>query len=326
MDFEILRDVLIKSTLETDPAYGCEPDKRPTEEYLHKGVVNIDKLSGPTSHQVTSWVKDILHLDKAGHCGTLDPKVTGVFPVLLGDATKISQSILPSGKEYVCVLALHSHVPRKRIEKILKYFQGEIYQRPPVKSAVKRQLRKRTIYYITFMERDGKNILFKVGCEAGTYIRKLCHDLGSTLGVGAQMQELRRTRVASFDESNIVTLHDLKDAYEFYKENNEEKYLRTYVQPMEKAVQHLRKIWVKDTTIDSICHGANLNVPGIAKLEVGIDRDELVALFSLKNELIAIGMASRNSKEIYKMNRGAVVDLKRVIMEPGVYPKGWHGE
>ena len=170
------------------------------DELLQKGVINLDKPAGPTSHEVAAWVKRILHIKKAGHIGTLDPKVTGVLPILLQDATRAVGALANLPKEYVCVLHLHKTVPDPLVWDILREFTVVLYQRPPLKSAVRRQIRKREIYYIDVLERQGNDVLFKVGCEAGTYIRKLCHDVGEALGVGAHMQELRRTKAGPFDE------------------------------------------------------------------------------------------------------------------------------
>ena len=107
-----------------------------------------------------------------------------------------------SGKEYICVMKLHGDSNEGQIKQVLSEFEDEIYQRPPLRSSVKRQLRTRRIYYIDYIETDGRNVLFKVACEAGTYIRKLCFDIGEILGVGAHMQELRRTRSGSFTETS----------------------------------------------------------------------------------------------------------------------------
>lgn len=318
--------VIVKSDDEPDPRYGCYPEKRSIEEYLKKGIINLDKPSGPTSHQVVHWVKEILKIDKAGHSGTLDPKTTGVLPVALEDSTKIIRVFFPFKKEYVTIMNLHKNVPEENLKEVLNYFQGRIIQRPPVKSSVKRQLRVRTVEYIKFLEKDEKSVLFIVGCESGTYIRKLCHDIGLILGVGAHMTELRRTKAGPFTEKSARTLHDIKDAYEFYIEDENEKYLREYILPIEVGVEHLKKVWAKDSAISAICHGADLNAPGISKFNSGIEVTELVAIMSLKNELVAIGTSLRTSDEIMEMDRGKVIDLERVIMKIGTYPKKWKFE
>ena len=195
------RKLITKAKATTDPGFGKRPMERSIEEHLSYGVINLDKPRGPTSHEVAAWVKGILKIKKAGHGGTLDPRVNGVLPITLEESTKIVKVLLNAGKEYVCAMRLHSDSSRHKIGEALSKFVGEIYQRPPVKSAVKRQLRTRRIYYINLLEVDNRDVLFKVGCEAGTYIRKLCHDIGEVLGLGAHMLELRRTKSGIFDES-----------------------------------------------------------------------------------------------------------------------------
>jgi len=319
-----LVDILVKAECETDPRYGCYPEKRPISEYIRNGIVNVDKPSGPTSHQVSSWVKRILNIKKAGHSGTLDPRVTGVLPIGLEDGTKALYALLISSKEYAGIISIHDDVTDSKIKETFEYFTGKIHQKPPLKSAVKRQLREKNIYKIDMIERKNRQILFRVECESGTYIRKLCHDIGLVLGTGAHMQELRRTRVGPFNEDNIITLHDLKDVYEFYLENKDEKTLRTIIMPIEKGVEHLKKIWIKDSTVSAVCHGANLNAPGVSKLCDKIEQNELIAIMSLKNELVAIGRSLYDSQSISNLEKGTIVDLERVIMSPNVYPKKWH--
>lgn len=318
---KIDRKVLIKKKAETSDKFGGDPFKRPVDELINYGIINVDKPKGPTSHQVTAYVKQILGLTKAGHSGTLDPKVTGVLPVALGRATKVLQALLTAGKEYVCLMHIHSPVDDIQIRKAINTFIGSINQLPPVKSAVKRQLRKRNIYYLNILEIKDQDVLFVVGCEAGTYIRKLCHDIGLELGVGANMAELRRTKVANFDESTLVALNDICDALWYYKNENNEKYIRQVIKPVEISVTHLPKIWVMDTTVDSLCHGANLKVPGIAKLHSNIDKKDIVAIMTLKDELICTGVAEMISKEMVKSARGVAVIISKVFMLPGTYPK-----
>lgn len=315
-----------KEEEETDPKYGCAPEKRPIDEYIKRGVVNIDKPHGPSSSHVVSWVKDILHIGKAGHSGTLDPKATGVLPIALGESARITKILLTSCKEYVTLIKIHDNLSDLKLREILDYFQGEIYQKPPLKSSVKRQLRKKMIYRIKILDIEDNFVLFRVMCESGTYIRKLCHDIGLILGCGAHMQELRRINVGVLDENNIVKLHDLKDAYEIYLEKGDESYLRRYIIPMENAVGNLKKIWIKDTAIGAICHGASLNAPGIVRLQREIGKNDLVSILSLKNELVAIGRSLMTSDEIYEMEKGKVADLERVVMNPDVYPKKWHSK
>jgi len=304
---KIKREILVKNNI----AISCQIE-RTTNDLIDFGIVNIDKPSGPTSHQVSDYVKRILGIKKAGHSGTLDPRVTGVLPIALGRATRIVQALLPAGKEYIALMYLHERVESAKIRAAFKEFTGRIRQRPPVKSAVRRVERTRHIYYMDIMEIEGQNVLFKVGCEAGTYIRTLCHQIGKRLGCGAHMAELRRTRVAGFDESTLVTLHDLTDAFYYFKNGND-KFLRKIIQPMENGVSHLPKVWVLDTTLGPLSHGRDLAIPGIVKIESEIGKDDIVAIMSLKNELIAMGTALMDSKEIMKKQNGIAVRTDKVF-------------
>src|SRR3989338_3975209 len=244
---KIHKNILVKK--ESIGNFGIRPEERDTKTIINYGIVNIDKPKGPTSHQISDYVKRILRVDKAGHSGTLDPHVTGVLPVALARATRVIQVLLSAGKEYVALMYLHHPVDEAKIREVFDEFTGKIMQKPPVKSAVRRIIRQREIYYIDMIEIDGQNILFRIGCQAGTYIRKYIHDLGLKLGCGAHMVELRRTRVASFNESTLTTLHDLTDAFHYYKNENNDKFIRKIIQPMENAVRHLPKVWILDTTI-----------------------------------------------------------------------------
>jgi H/ACA ribonucleoprotein complex subunit 4 len=311
--------ILIRQEAESSDKFGKKPQDRTVEEVIKYGIINIDKPAGPTSHQVSAYVQKILHIKKGGHSGTLDPNVTGCLPVALEKSTKIVQTLLTAGKEYVCLMHLHKPIPEYELYKAIEKYTGKITQLPPVKSSVKRQWRERTIYYLEILETEGQDVLFKVGCQAGTYIRKLVHDLGQELKVGAHMAELRRTKAGPFDETTLDTLQDVTDAYYYYKQGKEE-FIRKIIQNAEFAVSHLPKIWILDTTVDSICHGASLAVPGIAKLESDIKQKDLVAVFTLKNELVSYGESLMDSGEMMA-KKGLAVRTEKVIMELGVYPR-----
>lgn len=324
LPWQVKRDVVTKLDEETDPAHGVAPQNRGISEHISHGVINLDKPSGPTSHEVVAWVKQLLKIERAGHGGTLDPRVTGVLPVAFLEATRIAQVFLYSGKEYVCVMRLHSTMPRERVQEVIDEFVGELYQRPPLRSSVTRRMRRRTIYYIQDVEFLERRVLFRVGCQAGTYIRKLCFDIGEALGSGAHMQELRRTRTGPFTEDkDLITFYDLYEAYHLWTEGNDESKLRTIIQPMENALALVPKIFLRDSAVDSICHGANLAVPGIAKFESGILKNGVVGLFTLKGELIALAKALMTSEEIDEKERGLATDTMRVLMTPGTYPRLW---
>ncbi|RME77430.1 RNA-guided pseudouridylation complex pseudouridine synthase subunit Cbf5 [Candidatus Woesearchaeota archaeon] len=315
------REVLIKRDAKTSEKFGKRPEERTVEELLTCGIVNIDKPKGPTSHQVSAYVRDILGVDKTGHSGTLDPKVTGVLPVAYGRATRIVQALLPAGKEYVCIMHLHKPVPEQEIKDVMSTFVGKIKQLPPIKSAVKRDWRYRKVYYIDIHEIDGQDVLFTIGCQAGTYIRKICHDIGQALGVGAHMAELRRTKAGPFQEDTAVDLYTLKDALIFYREDGKEQFIRECLFPIEKAVEHLHKVWVLDSAVNSLVNGANLKLPGVAKIETEAQIDDLVAVFTLKDELIALGRLKMLPSEVMKKDTGVVVKVEKVFMEKGIYPK-----
>ena len=315
--------ILVKARSASDPRYGCAPEHRSIEELLQCGVVNLDKPRGPTSHEVAAWTKKVLHIGRAGHSGTLDPKVTGVLPIMLGDATKVVKALLLAPKEYVCLMHLHHPVPEAAVREICAEFTGKIYQRPPIKSAVKRNLRVRTIYYLRIEEIEGDYVLATVGCEAGTYIRKLCHDIGLATGTGASMAELRRTGAGPFDESDSVTLHDLCDAYAGWKDDGDETMLQSMVHPVERGLTHLPKVVIRDSAVDAICHGASLAAPGTLSLSARIKKGETVSVYTQKGEAVSVGTATMAAAEMQRCKSGIVVRTDRVIMRAGTYPKGW---
>lgn len=318
---KVKREVLVKREAETNPAHGCDPNKRKIQELIQFGIVNLNKPKGPTSHMCSDHLKKMLHIDKAGHGGSLDPAVTGVLPVAVGRATKVVEALLTAGKEYVCIMHLHSDVTREQLDKVITSFTGKIIQLPPVKSAVVRREREREIYYFDIIEFEGRSVLFRIGCQAGTYIRKICHDIGRSLKTGAHMAELIRTKAGPFTDEDWVSFQDLEDAYAFWKDEENEKFLRYCIKPIECAIRHLPKVWVQDSAVDTICHGANLNVPGIVKFESGIDKEFIVAILSLKGELVAFGTAVMSSEQIMKEEKGLAVKASKVFMLPGTYPK-----
>jgi len=323
--WEIKRELHVKAEDRTDPKYGHAPQERPAAEYIRYGIINLNKPAGPTSHEIAAWTKRILHVETIGHGGTLDPKVTGVLPITLMDSTKIVQALLYSGKEYVCIMKLHGDAEETRVRQVMAEFEDEIFQRPPLRSSVKRQIRTRRIYYNEFLEMDGRNVLFKTACEGGTYIRKLCYDIGEVIGVGAHMQELRRTRSGPYTENdkNHVTLHDVSYWFSEWQEKKNPETLKEFIQPMETALALIPKITVRDSTVDALCHGANLTAPGVLSVETGIAKDSLVAIQTLKGEAVALAKAQLTTEQIYDANHGTVATLERVLMPRGTYPKSW---
>lgn len=303
--------------------HGHRPDERPVEEHLRLGVVAVDKPKGPTSHQVAAWVRDVLGVEKAGHGGTLDPNVTGVLPMGLDDATKVLPLLLEAGKEYVGVMRLHGDVPRKVLEKAFRQYVGTVEQTPPVRSAVKRERRTREVYQLRLLEWEGRDVLFRVKCEAGTYIRKLVHDMGESTGPGAHMEELRRTRAGTVDEGDAVTLHELKDAHAFWTEDGDDRWLRDAVRPLETVLAPMKRVVVRDTAVDALSHGAPLAVPGIVAVEKDLAVGDTCAVTTLKGEAVLWGEAKLDADVILAHDSGIAVVPERVVMRPGTYPKGW---
>ncbi len=319
------RELIIRAVDNTNPDYGFKSlDNLPIEYLLESGVIVLDKHAGPTSHEVATWVRKILQVDRVGHGGTRDTSVTGRLPTGVGHATKAMQALLPAGKEYVCVLELHHNADDDDIRRVISEFVGKLYQKPPLRSSVKRVLRIREIYYNEILEIKGRLVLFRVGCQAGTYIRKLCFDIGEGLGVGGHMRELRRTRVGKFrEDEHMCSLHDLKDAFVFWKEDGDDTELRKYLLPIEFALGHLPSINIRDSAVDAICHGANLAASGVVSISSEIKKGDMVALKTLKGEAVAVATSNDTSDRIVKAKSGIVAKSERVLMERGRYPSMW---
>jgi H/ACA ribonucleoprotein complex subunit 4 len=222
-------------------------------------------------------------------------------------------------------MKLHGDAKIEQLKNVLGEFEDTVYQRPPLRASVKRQLRTRRIYYIDFLEAKGREVLFRVGCEAGTYIRKLCFDIGEVLGCGAHMQELRRTRAGPFVEADSTNLHDVAYSFMEWQEKKDEKALRTFIQPMEQALGLVPKIYIRDSAVDALCHGADLTAPGVLSLDNNIKPGSMVAVLTLKNEGVALSKALVSAQQILDMDHGVVAKTQRVLMPLGTYPKLWKG-
>jgi H/ACA ribonucleoprotein complex subunit 4 len=245
----------------------------------------------------------------------------------------------------VCVVRLHDKLPggEAQLARALETLTGALFQRPPLISAVKRQLRIRTIYESKLYEFDNERHLgvFWVSCEAGTYIRTLCVHLGLLLGVGAHMQELRRVRSGAMDERDgMVTLHDVLDAQWMQDNTRDESYLRKVIRPLESLLTTYKRIVVKDSAVNAVCYGAKLMIPGLLRYgtfgasiggigktntfpEAGIEVHEEVVLMTTKGEAIALGIAQMSTVELSTCDHGVVAKVKRCIMERDLYPRRW---
>jgi H/ACA ribonucleoprotein complex subunit 4 len=220
-------------------------------------------------------------------------------------------------------MVLHGEVPDEDLKGALQEFTGEIHQKPPLRASVKRESRKRTIYYVDLLERDGNRVLLSVACQAGTYIRKLCFDIGEVLGSGAHMQELRRTRSGPFtDRAGLCTLHQLVDAHARFVEGDETR-IRRLVRPVEEALEYIPKIRIRDSAVDAVCHGASLAVPGIVNVEDPFSKDSTVAIMTLKDEAVALAKSIMSSESIIQQEKGIAAKVMRVLMPRGTYPEMW---
>ena len=305
---------------------GSSPLARTLQQHLSYGVINLDKPSNPSSHEVVSWVKRILRVEKTGHSGTLDPKVTGCLIVCLDRATRLVKSQQSAGKEYVSVVRLHATCDTGKLQRAVDTLTGALFQRPPLISAVKRQLRIRTIYESKLLDFDTKRNLgiVWVSCEAGTYVRTLCVHLGLLTGTGGHMQELRRVRSGALDESNnLVTMHDVLDAQHVYDTTKDESYLRRVVMPLEVLLKNYKRIVVKDSAVNAICYGAKFMIPGLLRFADDIEVGTEVVLMTTKGEAIAIAIAQMTTAVMATVDHGVVAKIKRVIMERDVYPRRW---
>ena len=308
----------------SDEKFGYYPNNRPLDQLLSYGLILLDKPPGNTSHEIVSYVKKILGLDKAGHSGTLDPGTTGLLPIGLDEGTKIVPVLLMGPKEYVALARLHSHVSNEKLGQVLNEFTGPIYQKPPQRSSVKRQTRIRTIYELELQDQFDRLLLLRTLCESGTYIRKLIYDIGEVLEVGASMIELRRTKVCNFvDEADFVKLHDLVDAFQLHKETANEEKLRRIILPIEMAMTHIPAITIRDTAIDALCHGAQLALPGIVSVPQNLKKGDLVGIYSLKGEIVGLGISVLDFDEFLSKKKGICFQIKRIVMKPNTYPKFW---
>lgn len=260
--------------------------KKTIKELLEFGIINVDKPSGPTSFDVSDRVRRVLGARKTSHFGTLDPKVTGVLPIAINRACKLTGFFLGEDKEYVGTMRIHGLVKKDKIEATIKEkFTGVITQLPPVKSRVKRQHREREIKKFEILEisedETGVTVLFQVECQGGTYIRKLVHDLGEALGIGAHMTELRRVRAGVFTEAKSVKLHDLERAVGEHAEGDESA-LRALLIPGEIVSELFPVMEIKRNSVERILHGQPIyNEDLKGKTDEGKrKKDEKVCVFS----------------------------------------------
>lgn len=307
--------------------FGSSPLCRSIREYIKYGYINLDKPSNPSSHEIVAWIKRILKCEKTGHSGTLDPKVTGCLIVCIDRTTRLAKSQQSAGKEYVAVFKLHSAVESvAKVKQGLEKLRGALFQRPPLISAVKRQLRVRSVYDSKLLDYDTERNMgvFWVSCEAGSYIRTMCVHLGLILGVGGQMLELRRVRSGIISEKDgLVTMHDVLDAMYLYENHKDESMLRRVIMPLEGLLIKNKRIVMKDSSVNAVCYGAKIMLPGVLRYEDGIEIDEEIVVITTKGEAIALAIAQMTTATMSSCDHGVCAKIKRVIMDRDLYPRKW---
>ncbi|UTF52039.1 RNA-guided pseudouridylation complex pseudouridine synthase subunit Cbf5 [Natronosalvus rutilus] len=301
------------------------PEERSPAALLQFGVVNLDKPPGPSSHQVSGWLRDAVAetleaaglepIDRASHAGTLDPKVTGCLPIMLGHATRLAPVFLEGHKEYVAVLECHAPVPHDA-ESVIEEFQGPIYQKPPRKSAVSRRVRVREIYDLEVLETSDRQVLLRIRCESGTYVRKLCHDLGLALGTGGHMGHLRRTATTPFDDRTLHSARDFLDALAFWFEDDDPDPLLDVVEPAERILADVPRVTIAPSAAESVATGAPVYAPGVLEVDdVAVDamnrgNDPLVACYTPDGAAVCLGRFVGD----HEADSGTVVALERVLV------------
>ncbi|MGQ9689890.1 MAG: RNA-guided pseudouridylation complex pseudouridine synthase subunit Cbf5 [Thermoproteota archaeon] len=252
-----------------------------------------------------------------------DPGVSGVLPVCLNDATKAIEYLHMTSKEYVGVGELHESFEVNDLRKWVEKLTGTIYQKPPVKSSVKRVIRRRTVLKFTIEDISERRFVFRVITESGTYVRKLLHDLGLLLGTGAHMVELRRVRDGFFDEESSITMLELYAAWRLYSKSGEESLLRKVVKPIEDAFKGFPSVYVKDSAVAAVAHGAPLASKGISKIDHPLSKGDTVCMKTLKGECIGFGTLVMDSDEVINAKSGIAITVDRIVMDRTLYPKMW---
>ncbi|MEK6859466.1 MAG: RNA-guided pseudouridylation complex pseudouridine synthase subunit Cbf5 [Nanoarchaeota archaeon] len=267
-------------------------NKKPLSELLEFCIINVDKPAGITSFTCADKVRNILNAKKAGHTGTLDPMVTGVLPVLLNRATRLSNYFMKKDKEYIGKMYLHADITEAQLKKEMENFVGKIMQKPPVRSRVKRVLRERIVNKFKIIKKKGRIVEFESDVQAGTYIRKLISDLGEKIG-GAHMTELRRIRAGLFSISNSHKLEEVEQAVRGWREKNNEENLRKMLIPAEIIKQVITSLQVKEESVKGLLNGKPLMTGDVSGK---IPNSELFSVFC-KERFIGIYKASSASKD-----------------------------
>ena len=308
------------------PTLAVAPLPSAIEERIRDGAfLLVDKPRGPTSHQVAAWVRDLLGVERAGHAGTLDPHVSGLLWIGVGPALKLLPLLLDFPKRYIGVIDLHGRVPAVELSAALAEFQGPIFQTPPVRSAVRRERRIRTIYRLTLLERDGPHLLVDVTCESGTYIRSLAVDLGEALGVGAHLAELRRVGTGPFKEEQSTSLHALADAVAQARAGASDALLQM-LHPIEEVRREFPQVLLKPGAAAAVAHGAGIARGGIRSISRAFPEGAQVVLIAPDGAFLGIGEARVASDRFTSMPHGWVIESRRVMVDSADYERLWDAD
>ena len=304
--------------------HGIDPENLTIEQRLSSGFILLDKPPGPTSHQIASWVRDLLGLERLGHGGTLDPFATGVLPLMAGKSMKLTKGILKTDKTYIAVLKFAQETNAEALNDVIDKLTGRIYNVPPEISAVKVQVRTRKIYSFELIESTSKQAIVKIACEAGTYIRTIARDMGLLLGYNVELKELRRENSGRFNLMDCVTLQEIADAVWLWKECDNSTALEKIIHPTEKLLLDKPYIIVKDSAASALCHGAPLLRPGLIEVSDKLSNGLEVAAFTSKNEVVGIVKMSKDFTEISNETSGEIGKPVMILMEQERYPPQWN--
>tara|TARA_Y100001970_G_scaffold238118_1_gene299107 strand:+ start:9477 stop:10439 length:963 start_codon:yes stop_codon:yes gene_type:complete len=320
-----MNHIILENDAITDDRYGISPNDRSLESLLDAGVILVDKPRGPTSHQLTAWTREILGIHRLGHGGTLDPFATGLLTMLSGKATRLTDLVLTGDKRYIAVVRFGRDVDQNELQKTLENLTGEIYNVPPLESAVKVRVRTRIIHSFDLIdsEIESRLAVLSISCNAGTYIRTLARDMGLILSTSCELLELHRDRTGDFVQTDACTMQQLIDAVFLWKEHDDDRALKRLIAPVESILTSLPRIVVKDGAAGAISHGAALARPGIVSIDAGIEEGSNVVLQTLKGEAIAIAETRYNTEKIISMENGNIAQPKVVLIQPDVYPQTW---
>jgi len=315
--------IILESNTETSAEHGSSPDARTIDQLLEGGFILLDKAPGPSSHQVSAWARDMFGLEKLGHGGTLDPFATGVLPLLAGKAMRLTSTILTHDKTYLAIFKVHGGIDRSALDDAMSNLTGKVYNVPPEISAVRVQVRTRTISEFKILDVEDESVLVSIKCEAGTYVRTMARDLGLLLNTTVELKELRRPSSGEYSLAQSVTMQQIADAYWLWKERGDETAMRRILHPVETLLLDLPRIVIKDGAAAALSHGAPLLRPGLVSIAEDLKAKQEVLIVTQKGEVVALAKLSVTGSTIQEMKQGEVAKPHTVLMKQDTYPRSW---